>query len=277
MYFEDLYVGQTFVSGERTITESALEAFADVSGDRSAMHTDPEYAAGTQFGQRLVHGPLGLSMIFGFMHELQVFGNIVALLDAHWSFPAPIFVGDSLHFEMTIVRCRRTSAGDRGYVNRDVRLINQDGVVVQAGTTACLIEARSSDASSDPVGRDFCTIPWGRALAELLSNDPEFSSATASFDGTVGLESGETQVQLRIYRGKIIEVTRRTPQGATFVISGTERAWIDLALSERDDYVVRTIGNEFHTTGNGFEYLRLTKAVQLIWSSVKKLAAGEQK
>jgi acyl dehydratase len=53
-------------------------------------------------------------------------------LDA-WKFKAPLFVGDTVHVEVEILGKRMTSGGDKGIVQRQIRLINQKGQVVQEG------------------------------------------------------------------------------------------------------------------------------------------------
>ena len=47
-YFEDFTLGQTLTSPARTVTEAdIIIAFAALSGDWNAIHTDAEYAAAT--------------------------------------------------------------------------------------------------------------------------------------------------------------------------------------------------------------------------------------
>jgi len=62
LYYEEFEVGQSVTSAGRTVTESDVVAFAALSGDWNAIHTDAEYAAAHVFGQRVAHGLLGLSI-----------------------------------------------------------------------------------------------------------------------------------------------------------------------------------------------------------------------
>lgn len=145
-YLEDLHEGQEFVSGGRTVTEADVVQFVGLSGDYNPLHTDEEFARGTRFGTRVVPGLLGLSILAGLMHRLGVFdGTALAALGLeNWRFLAPIYIGDTIHFRMTIAGVRRTEAGDRGVVQRHFRLLNQRGEVVQEGDFAMLVAARSS-------------------------------------------------------------------------------------------------------------------------------------
>lgn len=146
LYFEDLSVDRTFVSPGRTITEADLVNFAMISGDWHPIHTDAEYAKATPFGQRIVHGPFGVAIAIGLFGRLTGFeATAIALLDIRdWRFAAPIFVNDTVHLEMRIAGLRRTSRGDRGIVDRHMRLVRQDGATVQDGHMGLMIACRGS-------------------------------------------------------------------------------------------------------------------------------------
>jgi acyl dehydratase len=74
-------------------------------------------------------------MMTGLMDRTGLFsGSAIAMLSIKdWQFKAPIFIGDTLHFELEILSKRLTSKGDRGIVGRRFRLINQRGEVTQEG------------------------------------------------------------------------------------------------------------------------------------------------
>jgi acyl dehydratase len=275
MYFEDFVVGQRFSSKTREVTEHDLTTFARLSGDVHPLHTDAGYAATTRFGRPVLHGPFGVAVFFGLFHELGLVDeSVVALLDTNWRYLRPVHVGDTLRFEMTITRCQRSSSGDQGVVNRHVVLLNQHDERVQEGTTALLVRAR--DTGADRADRAFGTLAWGQALAQRLTADERFVSATANWDGTLGLRSGEQEIQLRIYRGQVVDVTRRAPHGATFTVEAPELIWTELISAPHNDFVKRTMSGQFDVRGSGYEYLRLTKAVVLLMDNVRTLARGEQ-
>ncbi|WP_051114220.1 MaoC/PaaZ C-terminal domain-containing protein [Actinopolymorpha alba] len=144
LYFEDLEVGQTFVSSGRTVTEADVVGFAGLSGDFNPIHLDREITRSGMFGQRVAHGVLGLSMATGFLDRMGLFKTSMgAMLEIEeWKFVAPIFVNDTLHLEMTIESTRLTSKGTSGVVRRRLRLINQRDEVVQDGIIAVLILCR---------------------------------------------------------------------------------------------------------------------------------------
>ncbi len=141
LYFEDLQIGQTFLSPGRTITEADLTIFSMVSGDWHPMHSDSHYAERTSFGERIVHGPLGIAIVLGMFGRFGGFDETaIALLDIRdWKFAHPIRVGDTLSVEMRIASKRLTSDMKRGVVDRAIRLLRHDGVALQHGNTAMMM------------------------------------------------------------------------------------------------------------------------------------------
>ncbi|WP_368496401.1 MaoC/PaaZ C-terminal domain-containing protein [Herbiconiux sp. A18JL235] len=145
-YFDDLEVGQVFVSPGKTVTETDVVMFAALTNDNNPVHTDIEFAAGTRYGQRVVHGLFGTSLSLGLIARTGVFeGSAVALLgiDA-WRFVGPVFIGDTLTCTVEIVGTRLTSKGDTGVVERLVSLHNQRGELVQQGRLDLLVLTRSA-------------------------------------------------------------------------------------------------------------------------------------
>lgn len=144
LYYEDFETGQIFKSPARTITEADLTIFSMVSGDWNPIHVDAEYAKNTRFGQRLVHGALGIAIITGFYDRIGVFeDSALALLGIQdWQFKAPILIGDTLHMEMEIGEKRLTSKGDAGIMDRIIRLKRHDGTVVQEGRMGIMLKLK---------------------------------------------------------------------------------------------------------------------------------------
>lgn len=144
LYYEDLHEGQTFTTPGRTVTEADLVGFAGLSGDYNSIHTDSEFASETAYGQRVVHGLLGLSILTGLMDRIGVFdGSAIAMLGIDgWRFTGPIFVGDTITVGMEITSLRLTSDGGRGIVGRHFTIRNQRGETVQEGSINLMIRRR---------------------------------------------------------------------------------------------------------------------------------------
>jgi len=145
LYLEDLEPGQHWTSVGRTVTETDVVNFAGLSGDFNPIHLDAVAAGDGIFGQRVVYGVLGIAMATGFLDSLGLFkGSMRAMLAIQdWRFAGPIFIGDTIHLELTIESVRPTSKGDAGVVNRRLQLVNQTGDVVQDGHIPVLILRRS--------------------------------------------------------------------------------------------------------------------------------------
>jgi acyl dehydratase len=272
-YFEDFEVGRTFTGPERTLSPADVAAFAELSGDRHPMHSASERPGG---GRPLVHGPLGIACFFGWLYERGLATHVEAALDTRWRYLAPLHPGDAVRYEMTITRARRTSALVNGVIGRHVLVRNQAGVIVQEGETAALVTAR--DAAGDDerrIGRAFPGTAWARRLGERLAACAAFTTATGTWDGAIGLRFGEDVVQLRIYRGRVLDAGARTPAGPTFVLGAPDITRVRLLTGPVNDFTKRTMRGEFAVSGSTYEYLRLTGALVALVDEARAFARGE--
>lgn len=107
-FFEDLELGQAHET-VHTISEEDIVKFADVSGDYNPLHMDAEYAAGTNFGQRIAHGALTASYISGILgNSLPGPGAIFTGLSMR--FRRPVYIGDTV-----TVRAEISEMKERGH------------------------------------------------------------------------------------------------------------------------------------------------------------------
>lgn len=107
LYFEEFVEGSEAMSPARTVTESDIYAFAGLTGDYNPIHTDAEFAKGTQFGQRIAHGLLGLSIAGGLGYRIGFLeGTTEAFTDLEWKFSKPIFIGDTVRLQIKIAEKR---------------------------------------------------------------------------------------------------------------------------------------------------------------------------
>jgi acyl dehydratase len=141
--YDEWEPGQVLETPGRTITEADLVLFAGLSGDYHPLHTDAEYAAGTEFGGRVAHGLLGLAVCFGLLSRLGLFEeSLIAHLGVQdWRFLAPVRPGDTVHARATVAEKRLTARPGRGLVVFDVELLNQHGQPVQRGRHVLLFRA----------------------------------------------------------------------------------------------------------------------------------------
>lgn len=143
-YYEDFEVGDTFTTPSRTVGLAEIATFAGLSGDYNPIHTDAQFASESQFGQRLAHGVLGMSILTGLITRLGVFeASTIALLGIEeWRFKGPIFDGDTIHGRVLIEDKRLTNDGVRGVLRRRYQLVKQKDEVVQEGVMPLLVKCR---------------------------------------------------------------------------------------------------------------------------------------
>jgi 3-hydroxybutyryl-CoA dehydratase len=146
LYFEEFEVDQTITSAGRTVTETDIVAFAALSGDWNTIHTDAEYAAQQPFGQRVAHGLLGLCIAEGLADRMGfVAGTALAFREIDsWKFSRPIFIGDTIHVQATVEGTKPLHRLGGGQVTFAVKILNQDGEVVQRGTWRVLVKSRQA-------------------------------------------------------------------------------------------------------------------------------------
>lgn len=87
-------VGDT-ASLTRSYNEDQVQAFAELSGDKNPVHLDAEYAATTQFGQRIVHGAL-VSSLFSTVLGTQLPGAGSIYMGQNSQFRLPVNLDEEI-------------------------------------------------------------------------------------------------------------------------------------------------------------------------------------
>lgn len=142
LYFDDVEIGQSWTSPGRTITEADIVNFAGLSGDFNPMHINHEYAKGTPFRRPIAHGLLGIAISSGIGLFSPPMRTLAFLSIKEWTFVNPIFIGDTVFGESTVLEKESRSRGRRGVVTWRRQLMNQEKKVVQEGITLTLVEGR---------------------------------------------------------------------------------------------------------------------------------------
>ena len=130
-YLDELEAGQQFHHWPgRTITEFDDTLFSLMSMNQHPLHIDEHYAAGTQHGQRLVEGPLVISLVIG-MSQADVGGRALETLDySDIRHHGPVFHGDTIYAESTIMAKQELQGGGRGVIIVETKGLNQRGETV---------------------------------------------------------------------------------------------------------------------------------------------------
>jgi acyl dehydratase len=140
--FEDLHVGDEFLSPGRTVTEADIVIFAGLSGDYNVLHTDAEHMKSSVFGERIAHGLLALSIQHGLLGRSMPERSGERFLGLKWKFRGPIKIGDTLHVRARVAAKRDGEEPGWGAVTMERQILNQRGEVVQEGETEHLVSRR---------------------------------------------------------------------------------------------------------------------------------------
>ncbi len=95
---QDFEPGQ-HASFSKTLTDEDVRRFIEITGDTNPLHVDDEFAAGTQFGRRVIHGMLAASL-FSTMVGTLLPGTGAIYRSQTIRFLLPVYVGDTVtaHF-----------------------------------------------------------------------------------------------------------------------------------------------------------------------------------
>ncbi|MEO0323114.1 MAG: phenylacetic acid degradation bifunctional protein PaaZ [Myxococcota bacterium] len=128
--YDELEIGHTFRSKERTISLEDIEHFAAFTGDKFYAHTDEEAAAANPFFPgRVAHGYLILSFAAGLFVDPEP-GPVLANYGLErLRFLAPVSPGDAIQVRLT-VEGKKPRKSEYGEVTWDVEVTRQDGDVV---------------------------------------------------------------------------------------------------------------------------------------------------
>jgi acyl dehydratase len=144
-YYEDFAAGDTYKHWPgRTITAADNTWFTLLTMNQHPIHFDEEYAKKSEFGRPLVNSTLTLAIAVG-MSVQDVSQHAVANLG--WTdivMPAPVFNGDTLYAESTVLEKRESkSRPKQGIVTVATRAWKQDGTTVMTFKRSVLVPRRA--------------------------------------------------------------------------------------------------------------------------------------
>ena len=141
LYFEEFSVGQKFNTVGRTISEGDIFNFAGLTGDFNQIHTDVAFAATTQFGQRIAHGLLGLSLATGLIMRTGLLeGTVLAFREINeWKFVKPFYIGDTIYAELTVTETKALPRIGGGALISSIAVKNQNDDICQRGSLNLLV------------------------------------------------------------------------------------------------------------------------------------------
>jgi acyl dehydratase len=144
LYWNDVAVGDRWVTGRRTITDATVELGVGLGGLTEPIFIDDLHAQSSHFGRRLVPGPLTVLIMLGLWQQTAVFAETTMgmLGFEQIRFPAPVHIGDTLQVTTEVLETRPTRRPERGLIRWRWTCANQDGREVVVLETSNLVRCR---------------------------------------------------------------------------------------------------------------------------------------
>lgn len=133
LYYEEFEVGKVYAHElTRTVTEQDNMTFSLMTLNPQPLHIDHHFAAGTEWGKPLFNSLYTLGIMIGMSVQETTLGTTIGNLGmSEVRFPNPVFAGDTLRAETTVVSKRESkSRPDNGIVEFEHSCYNQDGTLV---------------------------------------------------------------------------------------------------------------------------------------------------
>jgi len=118
----------------KTISETDIVLFANITGDTNPLHLDEEFASKTRFGGRIAHGILSLGLISAVLGT-QLPGPGSVYLSQQVRFLKPVRIGDTITATVELVRYTQ----EKRLATFRTDCFNQDGVHVVEGEAVLLL------------------------------------------------------------------------------------------------------------------------------------------
>lgn len=142
-FWDDLSVGDRFRTVGRTLTETDLVNFVNLSWLTEELFTNTEDRKSMAIAGRVVPAALVYACAEGLLLPM-IQGTGLAFLNATLDVKAPTFLGDTIHVECEVSELRATSKGNRGLVRTENQVVNQKGDTVLAYNPLRIMKGRDS-------------------------------------------------------------------------------------------------------------------------------------
>lgn len=143
-HYDEIAIGERFVSRGRTVTESDLVQWCALTGDWYVLHSDAHYAARTRFRERIAPGLLVLAYAAG----LGIPADAPAIVANYGSdalrFTAPTCIGDTIHLEAEVLEKSDKRPAKDGVVRLAWNVVNQNGAMVMKSDLQILMSCNGA-------------------------------------------------------------------------------------------------------------------------------------
>jgi len=124
-----------------TLTAEHVRLYSQITGDRNPLHYDEAFTARTRFGKLLVQGGLTTGLLHAIV-AMDLPGPGSVFMSQSWKFTGPVFIGDTITAEVTVVSVHPT----KPVTQIAARVTRQTGETVLEGEAWCYT------AASEPSG-----------------------------------------------------------------------------------------------------------------------------
>ncbi|WP_347156827.1 phenylacetic acid degradation bifunctional protein PaaZ [Pontibacter chitinilyticus] len=149
-HFEELEIGETWVTHRHTVTEADITNFANVSGDHFYAHVDATSLEGTLFEGRVAHGYYILSKAAGMFVDPKKGPVLLNYGLEDCRFTKPVYPGMTLGVKLTVkekVGQEKRSEEDvaKGIVKWLVDVTDETGETVAIATIMTMVKKKNQD------------------------------------------------------------------------------------------------------------------------------------
>jgi len=149
-YFEELEIGESYVTHKHTVTEADIASFAQVSGDNFYAHVDATSLEGTLFTGRVAHGYYILSKAAGMFVDPRKGPVLLNYGLDECRFTKPVYPGTTIGVTLTVKEKIGQEKRDetdvaKGIVRWLVTITDQTNETVAVATILTMVKKKNQD------------------------------------------------------------------------------------------------------------------------------------
>lgn len=144
-YYEDLTVGDKWVTPRRTVSAAEMISFNNLLWINGPPFVDEEYIENqTPMKRRFATGVMTIPLAAGLFTQLRLLGDsLIAMVGMEVrDMKKPLFAGDTIYVEVEVVGKNETSKNDRGIVKFCYTTKNQHDEILARITETILIKRK---------------------------------------------------------------------------------------------------------------------------------------
>ena len=110
---------------KKTVTDSDLRSYADITGDYNPLHFSDDFAAHTRFGRRVAQGGITAGLLNALV-AMELPGPGTVFMSQSLNYRRPVFVGDTLTATVEVLALK----SDKPVCQLAFTVANQHGEIV---------------------------------------------------------------------------------------------------------------------------------------------------